>query len=273
MTGPGGAPFGDFTGGAFVAEAEAERAAASVFVRAVDLPTAALREARSAVRIQLDILSPLPVAETAWSLVTVGPAEGGRTRFAVGIIPVSVFDDDGEGASVIELPGWLDGRSLMFRFEHPRLTDEKARRRRRWMTGGAVAGLCLVLLLGAATLRLDGETERAEARLDATDLVVRKIAQQNRLRAGGQDGWAQVAGTRQARLTACAFQTLAAGSPGPVLLTDLSVANGVVKAGFSLPLTVAQIDAFRMRGVDPADEPGGAASLPRRVQMSAGACK
>ena len=273
MTGPGGAPFGEFAGGDFAAEAEADRAAASVFVRAIDLPTASLREARAAVRIQLDILSPLPLAETAWSLIGVGPAEGGRTRYAVGIIPVSLFDEEGGQASVIELPGWLYGRSLMFRFEHPRLTDEKAQARLRWMRRAAVSGLCLAMLLGAVTVRLGDEIGRAEARSDATDLVVRKIAQQNRLRSGGQDGWSQVSGSRQARLTACAFGVLAAGSTGPVQLTDLSVANGTVKAGFSQPLTLAQIDAFRTRGVDPAEEPGGTASLPRRVQMTAGACK
>src|SRR5579864_3489629 len=58
-----------------------------VFVRAIDLPTLSLRQARAAVARQLDILSPLPPAEVAASVVLVGPTETGLHRYAVGLAP------------------------------------------------------------------------------------------------------------------------------------------------------------------------------------------
>jgi hypothetical protein len=58
-----------------------------VFVRAVDLPTLSLRQARAAVAQQLDILSPLPPAEVAASVVLIGPTEEGLNRYAVGLAP------------------------------------------------------------------------------------------------------------------------------------------------------------------------------------------
>src|SRR5271155_2336625 len=78
-----------------------------IFVRALDLPTLSLKQARAAVAQQLDILSPLPPAEVAFSVVLLGPVEEGLNRFAVGFAPRALLERDGE--RIVTLIGRLDG--------------------------------------------------------------------------------------------------------------------------------------------------------------------
>ena len=81
-----------------------------VFVRAIDLPTLSLRQARAAVAHQLDILSPLPPAEVAASVVLVGPTEAGLNRYAVGLAPRKRLAEAPAGEKTVTLIGRLDGQ-------------------------------------------------------------------------------------------------------------------------------------------------------------------
>jgi hypothetical protein len=250
-----------------------ERAAADeagqVFVRALDLPTASLNAAREAVRLQLDILSPMPAEATVASVQMRGPEENGQTRFAVGMAPAAAFEADGPAS--LYLSGDLDGESLLFKFDNPHRLAAQARGRRETLNLVGVSGLCLALVLGAVSLRLDQETGRAQARLDATQDLVRQVSRQKRMQGDARRLWDAVAGPHHARMTACAFETLAAGGGDAVSLTDLSVEGGVVTAGLSRPLSPQQVQAYGGLGVRAA--PGQDDADQRRVLMDAGVCR
>lgn len=242
---------------------------ASVFVRALDLPTASLRAASEAVAMQLDILSPMPAAETVSSVRLVGPAENGQTRFAVGLVPLSRFDDlaeqGGRGPAGVYLTGELDGEAITFRFDNPYRRRALAEGRDQILAMAAVGGLCAALILGSLSLRLGAEADRAQARLDATQQVARLASQQKRLQGDARRLWDGLAAPRNARLVSCAFNALASAGGGPVALSDLTVADGAASLGVSQPLGPAQ--AQGLAGLGARTGPDG------RVLLDAGACR
>ena len=125
---------------------DGEGAAAPVFVRALDLPTASLRAAREAVAMQLDILSPMPAADTVPAVRLVGPAENGLTRFAVGLAPLSQFEDlaaqGARGPASLYLTGELDGEAMTFRFDNPYRSRALAEGREQIVALAALARSC-----------------------------------------------------------------------------------------------------------------------------------
>ncbi len=244
-------------------------AGAPVFVRALDLPTASLRAATEALAMQLDILSPMPAAETVSAIRLVGPAENGLTRFAVGLAPLSAFDDlaaqAARGPAALYLTGELDGQAMTFRFDNPYRRKALSAGRDQIVAMAALGGLCAVLILGALSLRLGGEIDRAEARLEATQQVVRLASQQKRLQGDARRLWDGVAAPRNARLVSCTFNALASAGGGQVLLSDLTLGEGTASVGLSQPLTPGQSRGLASLGAR--QGPDG------RVVLNTGACR
>ena len=246
----------------------------AVFVRALDLPTGSLKAAREAVRLQLDILSPLPADQTAWAVEAVGPAQGGQTRFAVAFAPRSIFGPSAaiaaHGPAFVELPGTLDGEDYLFRFDNPHRRRAAEDGRRQTLELVCAFALGLVLVLGAASLRLGQSVERAQARLEATQDLARFTSRQVRLQGDAQRVWQVAAGQRHAMMVDCAFDTLAA-TGSEVVLTDLSAADGQVMAGFSQPMTPEQLSALTARGARASNDDGNGAG--HRVILDPEACQ
>ncbi|WGM40226.1 hypothetical protein [Caulobacter sp. NIBR1757] len=256
-------------------EADDSRAAeAEIFVRPLDLPTGSLKAAREAVALQLDILSPLPAEQTAFAVETVGPAEGGQTRFAVAFAPRGLFGPTptiaAHGPAFVERQGELDGETYDFRFDNPyrRGADQGDRRKTLELVCAFAAGL--VLVLGATSLRLGQSVERAQARLDATTDLVRFTSRQVRLQGDAQRVWRTAADQRHAMMIDCAFDTLAA-TGGEVVLTDLSAADGQVMAGLAQPMTPEQLAILTGKGARATNDNGNGAG--NRVILDAEACQ
>jgi hypothetical protein len=246
-------------------------ASAPVFVRALDLPTASLRAAREAVAMQLDILSPMPAADTVASVRLLGPAENGLTRFAVGLAPLARFDtlaaQGAKGPAGLYLTGELDGEALTFRFDNPYRQLALAEGREQIVVLAMLGGLCAVLVLGPLSLRLGHEAERAQARLETTQQVVRLASQQKRLQGDARRLWDDVAAPRNARMVSCTFNALASAGGGQMLLSELAVGDGTASVGLSQPLSPGQAQGLGALGGRTA--PGD----PQRVVLNAAACR
>lgn len=255
--------------GEYEQPADAVRDDAPVFVRALDLPTASLRAAREAVALQLDILSPMPADRTVASVQPVGPAEHGKTRYAVGLAPLDRFAAleaaGARGPASLYLSGELDGETLTFRFDNPYRRQALAAGRSQIAAMAALGGLCAVLVLGALTLRLDAETGRAEDRLEATQQLVRLAGQQKRLQGDARRLWEGVAAPRNARLVSCAFNALASAAGGPVALSDLTAADGAVSFVTSQPAGPGLAQGLARLGARQAADGG--------IVLEAGACR
>ncbi|RYF93441.1 MAG: hypothetical protein EON95_08905 [Caulobacteraceae bacterium] len=255
-------------------DGEAMDSREDVFVRPLDLPTRSVKAAREAVRLQLDILSPLPADQTAWAVEAVGPAEGGQTRFAVAFASRGIFGPTAgaaaRGPAFVDLAGELDGEDYLFRFENPFRRGAAGDERRQTLELVCAFAAGLVLVLGALSLRLDRSVERAEARLEATQDLVRFTSRQVRLQGDAQRVWRTAAGQRHAMMVDCAFDTLAA-TGGEVVLTDLSAADGQVMAGFSQPMTPEQLAVLAAKGVRASNDAGNGAG--NRVILDPEVCQ
>jgi hypothetical protein len=249
-------------------------AEASVFVRPLDLPTNSVKAAREAVRLQLDILSPLPADQTVEAVEVVGPAEGGQTRFAVAFASRAIFGPTAgtaaRGPAFIDLVGELDGEDYLFRFENPHRRRADAAGRRQTLELAGAFALGLVLVLGAVSLRLEQSVERAQTRLEATQNLVRFTSRQVRLQGDAQRVWKTAAGQRHAMMVDCAFEVLAA-TGSEVVLTDLSAADGQVMAGFSQPMTPQQLATLTAKGARASNDEGNGAG--NRVILDPEVCQ
>lgn len=245
----------------YEADKEAQEAEA-VFVRPLDLPTGSLKAAREAVRLQLDILSPLPAEQTAWAVETVGPVEGGQTRFAVALASRAIFGPSAtiaaHGPAFVEASGELDGDTYLFRFENPHRRRAAEDGRRQTLELACAFALGLVLVLGAVSLRLGQSVERAQTRLEATQDLARFTSRQVRLQGDAQGVWRTAAAQRHAMMVDCAFDTLAATGE-EVVLTDLSAADGQVMAGFSQPMSAERLAVLTAKGARASNDDGNGA--------------
>jgi hypothetical protein len=222
--------------------------AETVFVRAVDLPTASLVKARDAIELQLDILSPLPADAVVASVVMLGPADSGLTRFAVGFAARSLFDNDAaagaSGPAAIRLTGRLDGEELEFRFENPYRADARAQRDRSRLVLATSALAALAMMAGAVSLRLGGDIDTMQQRLDAAEAAVQRSIRLHTTQGEARTAWAATGAAHNARLVNCAFTALAKGAAGRVYLTSFAVDGGVATASFSRPLDPAAVTAI-----------------------------
>ena len=226
-----------------------------VFVRAIDLPTPSLRQAQAAVAQQLDILSPLPPAEVAFSVVLQGPAEGGQNRFAVGIAPrARLWAGDQRDAGAVTRIGRLDGQVIVFRFERGgggrRAPSPGAR-----LEAATIAGACLALLLAGANLRVDREIDRLQTRADAAGQLVQARSAEAAAVARVASAWRAAAQARKAEAIDCAFGDLARAAGGPVKLSALTFSSGDLSLRLAAPLGDAGVTALRALGFTPAIAP------------------
>jgi hypothetical protein len=259
------------------AAAQEEGPGEAVFVRAIDLPTPSVRQARAAVAQQLDILSPLPPADVVFSVVLLGPAEAGQSRFAVGLAPRALVQRNAApGERAVILTGRLDGDLVPFRFEaagaRAGVPDWRAR-----LEIATVAGVCLAILLGAASLRLDREIGRLQARADAVGERSQRLSRETGALGRVTAAWRAAQATRRASVVDCALTHLAQANSGPVSLATLTLADGQVTARMTSPPSDAMVTALRALGVQVGaaapQDPATTATAGLDIRVRAAACK
>ena len=250
-----------------------------IFVRAIDLPTLSLRQARAAVAQQIDLLSPLPPAEVSTSVILVGPVEEGLNRFAVGFAPRGLLTRMASADErTVTLIGKLDGEAIAFRFDRPGGAPGTADWGPR-LEAATIAGACLAILLAATSLRLDREIDQAQARLDATNSQVQRLTLETASLARIGGAWRVAQVTRKAGLVDCALSDLAKATGGPVTISKLTLTNGQLSARLSAPVSDATLAALRTLGfalASPASPPASAPTTPSVVQdvwTSAATCR
>jgi hypothetical protein len=241
---------------------ETRDAPAAVFVRAIDLPTASLRQARAAVAQQLDILSPLPPAGAAWSVVLLGPTEEGLSRFAVGFAPLTLLAQRAPDGTAVRLVGQLDGQDLEFRFDRAGSAGTGKLTPGARLEIATIAGLCLAVVLAGANLRVDREIDGVQARLDAADTLVQQRAHEAAASARVLGAWRAAAASRKAGVVDCALGDLAKAGGGPMKLAKLTLTDGQVTAWLSAPAPDAAISGLRALGVQPVATTATAAAAP-----------
>jgi hypothetical protein len=259
-----------------------------VFVRAIDLPTLSLRQARAAVAHQLDILSPLPPAEVAAAVVLIGPTEAGLHRYAVGLAPRRRLAEAPAEARTVTLIGRLDDQVIAFRFERPGAAGGTA----AWLEITTIAGACLAIVLAGANLRVDREIDAAQARVDAADTTVQQRSHEVAAIARVAGAWRAAAATRRAGLVDCAMTALVKANGGAVKVADLAMAGGQLTARLAEPPSDGAVAAMKTLGLtpaavptaqnasapaggaaDPASAPAAAAAPTQDFQTSAAQCR
>jgi hypothetical protein len=241
-----------------------------VFVRAIDLPTLSLRQARAAVSHQLDILSPLPPAEVAASVVLIGPTETGLHRYAVGLAPRRMLAKAPAEGRTVTLIGRLDDQIIAFRFERPR--DGSAGPAAR-LEIATIAGACLAIVLAGANLRVDREIDAVQAKVDAADALAQQRSPEVAAIARVAGAWRAAAATRKAGLVDCALVNLVKASGGPVKVAGLAMAGSQLTARLAEPPSDSAVAAMKALGLTPAaSQAGGAqATAPASDPAAAGA--
>ncbi|HEX3918865.1 MAG TPA: hypothetical protein VHW60_16130 [Caulobacteraceae bacterium] len=248
-----------------------ELVADEVFVRAIDLPTLSLRQARAAVAQQIDILSPSPPGETAWSVVLLGPSEGGLNRFAVGFVRRQIIAELSPDGAAVRLTGRLDDQAIAFRFDGAGDADAPV----DWLNIATLVGVCLAIVLAGANLRIDHELDQVQTRLDAAAGVVRQRAGAAADAARVLAAWRAVAATRKAGVVDCALGDLARVAGGPAKVAKLEFADGQATAWLSAPASDAAVAGLRALGAAPvvgaATDPAAAPTV-QQFQIGLAAC-
>jgi hypothetical protein len=241
---------------------EAHAASADVFVRAIDLPTASLRQARAAIAQQLDILSPLPPADAAWSVLLLGPTEEGLSRFAVGFAPLDLLAQRAPDGTAVRLIGQLDGQDLEFRFDRSGSPGAGKLTSAARLEIATIAGLCLAVVLAGANLRVDRELDGVQTRLDAADTLVQQRTHEASASARVLGAWRAAAASRKAGVVDCALGDLAKAGGGPMKLAKLTLTDGQVTAWLSAPAPDTAISGLRALGAQPVATTAPATTAP-----------
>jgi len=248
-----------------------------IFVRAIDLPTLSVKQARAAVAQQIDILSPLPPAGVVSSVVLLGPVEEGLNRFAVGFAPRELLDRVAEESQrTVALSGWLDGEEILFRFDRPGVAPGEVDWA-RWREIATIAALCLAIVMAAFSLRLDHENDRVQARLDTVNTEVRGLSGETAALARVGGAWRAAQAIRKPGLVDCALGDIAKASGGPVALSSFSLTGGQFNAHLSQPASDATVTALRalgfsVSGPTPADSTSTPSAV-RDVQTTSADCR
>ncbi len=259
-----------------------------VFVRAIDLPTLSLRQARAAVANQLDILSPLPPAEVVAAVVLLGPTETGLHRYAVGLAPHRLLAAARAEGRTVPLIGRLDDQVIVFRFERPGAAGGSA----AWLEIATIAGVCLAIVLAGANLRVDREIDTVQAKVETADATVQQRSHEVAAVARVAAAWRAAAATRRAGLVDCALTALVKASAGAVKVAGLTMAGGQLTARLAEPpsdgavaamktlgLTAAPVPVAQSAGAPaavatPASDPTSAPAVPSQdFQTSAATCR
>jgi hypothetical protein len=254
-----------------------ERSPDDIFVRALDLPTLSIKQARAAVAQQIDILSPLPPAQVASSVVLIGPVEEGLNRFAVGFAPRDLLTRlTADGVRAVILKGWLDEEEIAFRFERPGAAPGRPDWTAR-LELATIAGLCLAVVMAGASVRMDREIDRVQARIDVASADVQQLSGEAASLARVGAAWRAAGAAHNAALVDCALGGLARASGGPVSVAKFAVADGRFRAHLSAPPSDVILAALRAFGLSsplaatPAD-PATVMAL-RDIQTSGADCR
>jgi hypothetical protein len=199
-----------------------------VMTRALRLPTLSKRQARSIVRIQLDRLSPLPVAETVFDVVLIHP-EGTEGLWALGIArKVALLDPALTTTAVIPVAKSVEGTEVVFRFRNPGAVSAFEA---RWLANAPAAAIIAVGLAAvalAANVRADQWCERrlpevAEAARSQAQLA--HDAQQQR---DARAEWTALHRADASTRLLCVLSRLGAKAPGGVAIAGLSATQRAV---------------------------------------------
>ena len=249
-----------------------------IFVRAIDLPTLSLRQAKAAVTHQLDILSPLPPADVAASVVLLGPTEEGLNRFAVGIAPRRLLAraaDDGGRTITLTLTGRLDGQEIRFRFERAAARPAQPV---SWLEIATIAGMCVAIVLAGANLRVDREIDAVQARADDANQLVQRLTHDASAVSQVGAAWRAAQASRKADVVDCALGDLAKSAGGPVKLSSLTLAGGELTVRLAAQPTDAMTAPLRALGFAPVSaapppDPTAPAPAPLEFRTSAAECR
>ncbi len=257
--------------------------AGDVYACAVELPVSSVRRARSAVALQLDRLSPLPVADVAFDVAALGPGRPGSTRFALGIIARAAFEPP-DAPALLHRQVEFEGRRLAFRFRDPGRVQERTDSRR--VVGGLVSilALCTGLVLLGFDRREARDVAAASSRLDDSAFTLDRLRALKNGRDAAAQAWASESALQAAALIPCAIQRLGGGRADPVYLTSFQVDRSGVSGRFSHPPPPARagpprgagvtLAAMAGAGLAPGALPPGAASAPGQVfTIGARACR
>lgn len=239
-------------------------AAPDLFVQAVDLPVAALKDARAAVALQLDRMSPLPPGEGVAAVALIGPAEANLTRYAVAIAPLAIFTPVPGGRPLrrVWVDGALDGETYRFRFDHPETAGERAEGVRGHLQVVAVSALCLILILGGASIGLDQRLADDQDQLARTQAGVAAARRQAQAQSSAARRWAQLGETNQASRVGCVFDRLGSGQ-GRAYLSALSITPSLITVDYSSTPGPERLTALATQGLAPSvTPPGPVAALP-----------
>lgn len=132
-------------------DAALQAPALEVMARTLRLPTHSARQARAIVKMQLDRLSPVPVAETVYDLALVR-TDGADGLFALGITRRAGLSGPAfANKRTVAVTRTVDGASVVFRFRNPDGVDDRERRLLLHAPKAAMiaAGVTAVLLAGA----------------------------------------------------------------------------------------------------------------------------
>jgi len=240
-------------------------AAPDLFVQAVDLPVAALKDARAAVALQLDRLSPLPPGEGVAAVALVGPAEANLTRYAVAIAPLAIFTPTPGGRALkrVWLDGTLEGETYRFRFDHPETAGERVEGIRGHLQVVAVSALCLILILGGASIGLEQRLTDDQDQLERARSGVIAARRQAQAQSAAARRWAQLSETNQAGRVGCVFERLAGSGQGRAYLSALSITPGLISAEYSTSPGPDRLAALATQGLAPsAPMPGPVTATP-----------
>lgn len=230
-----------------------------LMVRVVRLPTASRRQALSIVKMQLDRLSPLPVADSVFDLAAVRQ-DGAETVYALGVIRrLALRDPVLSGQRTLTITRAVEGVDVRFRFRNPDAVDDREARLLRHAPVAAAIALGLAAIALAGNIRAD---KWRDTRLPEIAAARRAVAQQARLDREKTDArtlWVGLERTDAASRLLCVFSKISSATPGGISVVNVSADDKQVvfrlNASVAAPLSAAGATVDARAG---ANEPASA---------------
>lgn len=241
-----------------------EAPALEVMTRVLRLPTQSVRQARAIVKMQLDRLSPVPVAETVFDLVLIRP-EGAEGLFALGLtrragLSGPAFAD----RRTVTASRVVDAADVMFRFRNPDGVDDRERRLLQHAPKAAMIAVSVTAVLLAGAYRADQWREQKLPELAAQQ---REAAQAQRAadeQAAGRLQWTALERTDAATRLLCSMDRIRRAGQGQIVPV-LSLYAEPDKVGLRVGSAAADVLARAGATVDQGDGAETAVTFEREV--------
>lgn len=193
-----------------------------VMARLMRLPTTSRARARAIIKLQLDRLSPLPVAETAFDLALVG-REDTDGLFALGIVrKTDLIRPETRSRRTIALAQDVEGKRVVFQFRNPGWAGPGQPLWMRHAPRAAIlaAAFAAVALAGAhrSSVWATGELPRLEAEGQARLAAARLASEQTAARAA----WQKIDQIDAATRLTCVLERLDRPASGRLTLLGLT---------------------------------------------------